>query len=586
MSKLYLNRTLLGNIALVVIFTFLATITLGMVGPGTADAAPVKGTIAESDRHVSLTGDHVAIKDKDGAWKTTGTISNPVKLTTTDNNTAVNFNIQVLTDQNFDLVFAEIYNMLRVYGADIPGVVYDTVYGTAYNVYQFAYKWVYTPGWQVSGTNNYTFLAGFGSTSYVSFILDLEEPPPSTSTTPPATKTEKTDTGDVNYDDNKAIFVPDLPKIDNLLTDSKVSKIELVIPNTVTKAQNTIQVAADTLAKILDIKPVEVKVAGVNLELPTKSIDLSSLKSQGLTLDINITKVSADDKSAAPQPGDSVYKMAGETVILNIRAKDKDGNDRGAVNTFSRPVTLSLNYDPAKLAGADPKFLGIYKLVNGKWRYVGGKIDRTNNKVSTTRRNLSTYTVMAYEKDFADMANHWAKDDVKLMAARQVAGGNTDATFAPDLKVTRAQFAAFLLRALILDEQSATGKRFKDVSAKAWYAGIVEAAADNGLIKGYANGTFKPNALVTREEMAVMIDRALSSMGKSKTLTESEIKAQLSKVSDKCKIASWSRTAMAAAIKDGIIKGRPNGSCLPKTSATRAESVVMIKRFLSTAGEL
>lgn len=580
MSKLYLNRTLLGNIALVVIFTFLATMTLGMVGPGTADAAPVKETIADADRHVSQTGAHVAIKDKDGAWKTSGT----AKLTTSDNNTAVNFTIQVLTDQSFDLVFAEVYNMLRVYGADIPGVVYDTVYGSAYNVYQFVYKWVYTPGWQISGANDYTFLAGFGDTTYVSFSLDLEEPPPTSSGTTPVTTTP-VDTGDIKGDDNSATLNGDDTKLGEMVKDSKISKVEFIIPENLTKTQNTIKVTADTLAKILDVKPVAIKVAGVELALPMKSIDLTALKSQGLTLDIQINKVASTDKSVA-LPSESAYKAAGETVTLNIRAKDKDGNDKGAVNTFDKPVTLSLSYDPAKLAGAKPEYLGIYKLVNGKWRYVGGKIDRTNNKVSVTRKNLSTYTVMAYEKDFADMTNHWAKDDVKLMASRQIAEGYTDTTFAPSLKVTRAQFAAYLIRALIIDEQSATGKRFKDVAAGAWYAGAVEAAAANGLVKGYANGAFKPDAQISREEMAVMIDRALSSKGKSTTLTTSEIKAQLAKFSDGNKVASWSKAALAAAIKNGIIMGRPSGNCLPKTSATRAESVVVIKRFLSTAGEL
>jgi hypothetical protein len=155
--------------------------------------------------------------------------------------------------------------------------------------------------------------------------------------------------------------------------------------------------------------------------------------------------------------------------------------------------------------------------------------------------------------------------------------------FAPDNKVTRAEFATIIVKALGLTPDASKAS-FSDVRAGAWYAGAVGAAAEAGIIKGYANGTFKPNAYVTREEVAAMVVQALKVAGQDTAVTDAEITQHLAQFKDGAKIASWAKSAVAAAAKYGIIKGDNKGAFTPVNNSTRAESAVMVKKMLTKAG--
>ncbi|SHJ73347.1 S-layer homology domain-containing protein [Desulfofundulus thermosubterraneus] len=398
---------------------------------------------------------------------------------------------------------------------------------------------------------------------------------------PPPSTGVSTDTGTLTTTaEGQATLTVDDKKVESLAADPKVTEVVFAIPADKAAQQGTVAVTADTLAKVFEAgKPAVVKVADVQLTLPPGAIDLSVFKGQGVTMKINI------GKAQVAAPGDAAYKVAGDAYEIVIRA-EAGGADKGGISSLAKPVTLTLPYDPAKLAGVLEDYLGIYRLAGSTWEYVGGKVDRAARKVSVERTSLSTYAVMAYDKNFADMVNHWAQSDVKLMAAKHIAGGVTETTFAPNASVTRAEFAAFLLRAMNVAEQKATGSRFKDVAAGAWYAGAVETAAAQGLVGGYPDGTFKPNAPITREELAAMITRALAKSGKDTALSEAGVQAQLGRFADAGKIGPWARQAMAVAIKEGIVNGRLADQCVPKANATRAEAVVMVKRFLTATGRL
>jgi hypothetical protein len=79
-------------------------------------------------------------------------------------------------------------------------------------------------------------------------------------------------------------------------------------------------------------------------------------------------------------------------------------------------------------------------------------------------------------------------------------------SFDGDGFITRAEYAAILVRALGIPEGGASS--FSDVGSSDWYCGAVSAAVQYGIIKGYADGTFRPNANITREEAMAMLQRA------------------------------------------------------------------------------
>ena len=123
-------------------------------------------------------------------------------------------------------------------------------------------------------------------------------------------------------------------------------------------------------------------------------------------------------------------------------------------------------------------------------------------------RLLTEGAPLYWVDDVAPDAPGWR--DVQLVAASDIMGGPELGTlhFRPDATLTRAQAAAALVPALGVETRAATGT-FTDVPASHWAAAAIEALARTGIVQGTGNGTFSPDALVTRLQMQVMIGRSL-----------------------------------------------------------------------------
>lgn len=184
------------------------------------------------------------------------------------------------------------------------------------------------------------------------------------------------------------------------------------------------------------------------------------------------------------------------------------------------------------------------------------------------------YTV---EKHFADTENHWAKDSINSLVEKGIINGMTETEFKPNQKITRAQFARLLMTALNLKVQQGSVLTFQDVPPGVWYHDGVAAAVNAGLIKGYDEKRFVPNDNITREQMAVIISRALRM--KSAEISEGNPDQVLNKFADRVDIAPWAGQDIALAIDSGIVNGVSADTFAPKASATRAEAAVMILRL-------
>ncbi|MBU7008158.1 S-layer homology domain-containing protein [Phosphitispora fastidiosa] len=109
---------------------------------------------------------------------------------------------------------------------------------------------------------------------------------------------------------------------------------------------------------------------------------------------------------------------------------------------------------------------------------------------------------------FSDVpAEHWALGDIEYMVDRGIINGMGDGTFAPGSAARRSEVAAMLVKALDLPVAGAE-VNFKDVSAGHWAYGYIAAAQKAGIISGFPGGEFKPNDNVTRAQMAIMLERA------------------------------------------------------------------------------
>lgn len=166
------------------------------------------------------------------------------------------------------------------------------------------------------------------------------------------------------------------------------------------------------------------------------------------------------------------------------------------------------------------------------------------------------------------------------MATNGYVKGMGDGTFAPDIAVTRAEFATLLVNELQLKDEGTI--IFLDVPEDAWYCGFVARASAAGLIKGYNDEQFGPEESITREQMAAMIARALQYQGKLKDTGDTG--ALMDKFADKDLISDWAATPVAQIVSQEIIKGRPSANetllFAPQDNATRAEATAMLKRLL------
>jgi hypothetical protein len=156
-----------------------------------------------------------------------------------------------------------------------------------------------------------------------------------------------------------------------------------------------------------------------------------------------------------------------------------------------------------------------------------------------------------------------------------VGGGNYD----PNRSITRAEFAAIIVRALGLAPGSGTNS-FTDVASSAWYGGYIETASSYGIIKGYDTGKFGPQDTISREQAMAMLARSMKITGLETALTSDDVNQLTAAYTDGASISAYAKEALAACLKSGIVAGRSNSTIAPKSSVTRAEVAAMMERLL------
>jgi hypothetical protein len=249
--------------------------------------------------------------------------------------------------------------------------------------------------------------------------------------------------------------------------------------------------------------------------------------------------------------------------------------------SFAKPVTLTFTLNATSLTSGDTLSVYYYDEASSKWVNLGGSI--SGSTIAVTVDHFTKYAVFAANKTvnvpvvqnpedaFNDIAGHWAKNNIKKLVILGAINGYDDGTFKPDNTVTRAEFATILMKALIKSSKLTlqSGKVFADTEGH-WAQEYITSAASYGIVGGYDDGTFGPDDLITREQMAVMIVKAVK-------LAPATGTAQFA---DSGSISGWARDAVTAATENGVMKGYPDSTFNPQGNATRAEAVTAILNAL------
>ncbi|MFD0674410.1 S-layer homology domain-containing protein [Cohnella sp. GCM10027633] len=311
-------------------------------------------------------------------------------------------------------------------------------------------------------------------------------------------------------------------------------------------------------------------------EVPLSLLRELSGKFTGSHISIAINKPAGQSReriiAAAESQG---LLLASNPVEFKVTAGDQEVTEFDGVYV-ERTVGAESRIDPSKATAAwfDP-ISDTFHFVPSLFEIVDGK-----TVVVMKSPHNSTYTVIRTAKTFTDLNGHWAKADVESLASKLIVSGVSGTSFAPNGNITRAEFVALLVRSLGLSlDTGATDAPFADVTPGDWYAGAIQAAVRAKLVDGFADNRFKPNDKITREQMAIMVARALALAGRTIDVA-SEQDELLAKFQDQASISGWARTAVAQSVEADIIAGMTDKTFVPSANASRAQAVVMLRRFL------
>ncbi|KAB2332643.1 S8 family serine peptidase [Bacillus mesophilum] len=428
------------------------------------------------------------------------------------------------------------------------------------------------------GKNTFVFevtdLAGHKASKTVT-IEKLEETPPGNGggtgpiipPTPPVTPPPATDDGEAVLDVTEG-------KVIDQINDSSKSEVTVDLSSLQTGDVSKLiaKVGKDTFKKVADSKKGLVVKAGTEtVALPAAVV--ADIAEQGSD-NVQITIATLEAKDVPASKGKNlVSELYDFSITLNKDGKSTD------YSAFAEPVEVTVSVDAEKINDARKAAAYYLNEDDAAWEYVGGKV--SGDSFTFTVNHFSTYSVIENNVTFKDVAKHWAKDEIEVLASRSIINGKTSGSFAPEEDITRAQFAALLVRSLNLPASEEQGS-FKDVSANHWAASDIEAAYAAGIISGKLDGSFAPSENITREQMAAMLIRAVEY--KDASLLEG-LKPSAS-FKDADRINSYAKEAIDQAVALKLLNGNSNGTFGPKKNTTRAQAAVVLYRMLDALDEL
>ena len=183
--------------------------------------------------------------------------------------------------------------------------------------------------------------------------------------------------------------------------------------------------------------------------------------------------------------------------------------------------------------------------------------------------------------EFSDVPqDYWARPFIAALAERGIVRGFADGTFRPDQPVNRSQYAA-LIETIFHGQTIQNPIAFKDIPANFWAAPAIDTSVQTGFLKGYPEGSFLPNQPIPRIQV-------LTSLVNGLKISQPSSPADIVKrYRDSDEIPPWAVPVAAAATQKGMVVNYPDQTALnPKQPATRAEVSALLYQALVTSGKI
>ncbi|WP_366161030.1 S-layer homology domain-containing protein [Bacillus infantis] len=327
---------------------------------------------------------------------------------------------------------------------------------------------------------------------------------------------------------------------------------------------------------------VAVRTEEASYNLPVSEINVSALakklgvseSSLSLTVAVNVV----DPSKVSGTVTKNSLKLASNVIEFSVQAVS--GSKTETISVFGSYVER--NIVGSKTFNAE-KSVAVKLNDNGTFSAVPTLFDGKTATVKSLTN--SKYTIVENDVTFPDVNNKsWAEEYIETLASKYIIKGKETGKYDPAEHMTRAQFAVLLVRALGLPGQ-AYDHTFKDVSGKEWFnkEGELMAAVKYGVIQGIGDGTFAPNEKITRAQAAAMIERAMNIKFLNYDKSQLDKSKKLSDFKDAKKVGGWAQKGVEAVYQAGIVSGKLDGNYDPNGYTQRDQMAKILANFLISA---
>jgi hypothetical protein len=277
------------------------------------------------------------------------------------------------------------------------------------------------------------------------------------------------------------------------------------------------------------------------------------------------------------------------TTITSIELEETDNPKQFAVKLnssvyefgpngtkFNESITMSIKISIDENIDIDKLSAAWFDVENKKWIPIVCSIDVNTGIVTFKTDHFTKFAVIESENrvSFDDVDDNvsWAKDAIEILAGEGIING-TGSGFEPQRTITRAEFMKLIVGALGYELNEATGTIFSDVDKSDWFASVVECGYNNNLVAVGTDGKFRPNDVISRNEIAVILSRLEDKNNND------EYDLTMTDVSN---IPEWAMNGVRFAVKEGLMSGYEDNTFMGSEPMTRAEVAVVIYRYLSS----
>ena len=398
---------------------------------------------------------------------------------------------------------------------------------------------------------------------------------------------------DVNY--NNSMFKPEI-EVNNGIKNSKISNAnieDLVIKlNDIIYNSHELKQSLKYTNLDFEVEPtiyLNSKTGDENIKTSITNINFEAV--EALT-DRNIkrTVLMTDLADVSIVPNDIISDN--EDIELKIRSIPKTemeqfgleevsayefkiNQEQKSISEFPNKLHISIPYEVKD--GVNPETLTVFYLdEDGNKKNMGGFYDESSKRISFITDHLSVFFITVNSSNFSDNNVDWAKRFVNSLAARGIVQGRDENTFEPNNNLTRAEFITMICNSFNLPITEYEGN-FQDVNNNDWYANFIATGFKHNIISGMPDGTFLPNAPITREQVATIVTNIMREYLRIQRLNSSEFLESL--YNDHHQISDYARDSVFSAYKYGILRGSGQNFA-PKANTTRAEAAVVIYKLL------